>query len=87
LNRASGWGAHRAGRVEVSETHTLFCQCVDPRCFDEIVAIAPNVFPSQIINENQDDIWTLFGVKNIAAADKSCQDEKKSKGSHVFVAR
>ena len=74
-------------RVEVCEAYPRFCQCVDPRCFDEIVAVAPDVFPPQIVDENQNDIWTLLSAKSIAAAEKYRQDKKESNGGHVFVAR
>ena len=87
LDRAPCWRADSACGIKVRETHARACQGVDTRCFNKIVVVTTNVFPSQIINENQDDIRTLLRVENAAACEKCDQHQMKSKGTHVVFAR
>ncbi len=51
--------ANRAGRIGVGEAHALLGQFVQMRCLVQIVAVAGQSRPPEIVDQDQDDVWLL----------------------------
>ena len=48
------------GGIGITKFHTLLCQPINMGSFMKGTAITTHIGPSQIINENKQDIWLLF---------------------------
>jgi hypothetical protein len=56
---ASCWRTDGSGSVEICEPHSIGRQLVDVWRINEIIAIAADVLPPHIVNENQNDVGTV----------------------------
>ena len=83
LHGTSGRRTDCARRIKVSESHSFFGQGIDSWRFDEFVSVTPNVFPPQIVNENQNDVRSLLGMEYICDGKKNGQGEQHSEETHV----
>ena len=53
---ASCWRAGGSSSVGICEPHSISCQLVDVWRINEIVAIAGDILPPHIVNEDQNDV-------------------------------
>ena len=53
---ASCWRADGSSSVGICEPHSISCQLVDVWRINEIVAIAADILPPHIVNEDQNDV-------------------------------
>jgi hypothetical protein len=60
LHGATGWGTDSSGGIEVGKAHPVLGQLIDVGGIDEIVSVAANVSPSQIVDEDKHDVGLLL---------------------------
>ena len=59
-NTGTRWRADGTGGIGIAKFHTLLCQPINMGSFVKGTSITTHIGPSQIINENKEDIWLLF---------------------------
>jgi hypothetical protein len=62
LSRKKGGSIRRAywgGGIGMGETKTFLCHFVQVRSFVEGVSVTPKLRPTQVVSENEYDVWPI----------------------------
>jgi hypothetical protein len=78
-HRDTGWRADRRVHVELREAHSVCRELVNVWSLDDRVAETARVGIAHVIDENEDDVQPIFGMK------AGSQEENGRKESHHVI--
>ena len=85
LQRTASRRTDGSGSVEVREANTFRCQLIDPRSFHEVAAVAANILPAHVVDEDEHNV-RLFrcgeGKRKALTDGKQCRQERMAKCGH-----